>query len=126
MTDMQVSPQREATEPPSSRSPGTSVQEYLDHDARPVPAVLRYDINDNLGTGPLDVERFIGLVNELDRQGFSPKVNKVWRAQFGPGYLASGHEDASFVLKTWTPSSPSTPGYVGRVGDMALLDATAD
>ena len=73
----------------------------------------------------LDVERFIGLVNELDRQGFSPKVNKVWRAQFGPGYQASGHEDASFVLETWTPSSPSTPGYVGRVGDMALLDATA-
>ena len=73
----------------------------------------------------IDVERFIGVVNELDRQGFRPRVNTVWRAQFGPSYQSTGRETASFVLTTWTPSSPTTPGYVGRVGDMALIDATA-
>ena len=70
----------------------------------------------------LDLERFIGLVNELDRKGYRPKVNHLWRAQFGPGYQASGHEASSFVLETWTPRSPGSPGYLGRVGDMALFD----
>ena len=44
MTDMQVSPQRASDQEHMERFPGTSVQEYLDHDARPVPPVLRYDI----------------------------------------------------------------------------------
>ena len=73
MTDMQVSPQRESAEPSCPRSPGTSVQEYLDHDARPVPPVLRYDINDNLGTAPLEVERFIS------REYHDREVTKMWR-----------------------------------------------
>ena len=73
MTDMQVSPQRESAEPSCPRSPGTSVQEYLDHDARPVPPVLRYDINDNLGTGRLDVERF------TSREYHDREVTKMWR-----------------------------------------------
>ena len=73
MTDMQVSPQRESTEPACPRSPGTSVQEYLDHDARPVPPVLRYDVNDNLGTGRLDVERF------TSREYHDREVTKMWR-----------------------------------------------
>ena len=73
MTDLSVSPQRESTEPDCPRSPGTSVQEYLDHDARPVPAVLRYDVNEDLGTEPLDVERFIS------REWHDREVHKVWR-----------------------------------------------
>ena len=73
MTDMQVSPQRESAEPSCPRSPGTSVQEYLDHDARPVPPVLRYDVNDNLGTGRLDVERF------TSREYHDREVTKMWR-----------------------------------------------
>ena len=73
----------------------------------------------------LDLERFIGLVNELDREGYRPKVNHLWRAQFGPGYQASGREASSFVLETWTPRSPGSPGYMGRVGDMALFDDAA-
>ena len=72
MTEL-ASPQRQSTEPPSPRSPGTSVQEYLDNDARPVPAVLRYDINENLGTEPLDVERYIS------REFHDREVEKVWR-----------------------------------------------
>lgn len=73
----------------------------------------------------LDLERFIGVVNELDRQGYRPKVNHLWRAQFGPGFESTGHEPASFVLETWTPASPGSPGYLGQVGDMALFDETA-
>ena len=72
MTEL-ASPQRPSTEPPSPRSPGTSVQQYLDNDARPVPAVLRYDINDNLGTAPLDVTRYIS------REYHDLEVEKVWR-----------------------------------------------
>ena len=68
-----TSPQRPSTEPPSPRSPGTSVQEYLDHDARPVPAALRYDINEDLGTADLEVSRYIS------RDWHDREVEKVWR-----------------------------------------------
>ena len=72
MTEL-ASPQRVSTQQPSPRSPGTSVQEYLDNDARPVPAVLRYDINDDLGTAPLDAERY------YTREFHDAEVDKVWR-----------------------------------------------
>ena len=68
----------------------------------------------------LDTEEFIGLVNALDRAGYRPTVNAFWKAQFGPGYLADGTEQRLVGLSTWTPTSPSLPGYVGRVGDMAV------
>jgi hypothetical protein len=68
----------------------------------------------------LDTERFIGLVNQLDRAGFRPRANAFWKAQFGPGYLADGSESRVVGLTTWTATSPSLTGYVGRVGDMAV------
>ncbi|KAB2340378.1 aromatic ring-hydroxylating oxygenase subunit alpha [Actinomadura rudentiformis] len=46
-------------EPGSARCPGPSVQDYLDRDSRPVPAVLRYEANDFLGSEDIDVERFV-------------------------------------------------------------------
>jgi len=73
MTDLHTSPQRASDEAKSPRSPGTSVQEFLDADARPVPAVLRYDINEDLGTEPLSVERFIS------QDWHNREVEKVWR-----------------------------------------------
>jgi len=73
----------------------------------------------------LDVEKFIGLVNLLSVRGFHPTVNKVWRAQFGPGFEADGTEVHSIELRTWTPGSPSLPGYLGRVGDIAVTESTA-
>jgi len=62
---------RTAVEP--ARSPGPSVQEYLDRDTRPVPDVLRYEVNEDLGSADIPVERY-----------FSPdwharEVAKVWR-----------------------------------------------
>ncbi len=72
------------------------------------------------GTQLLDTEEFIGLVNVLDQRGRHPTVNAFWRAEFGPGYLSDGHEDRVVGLSTWTPASPGRPGYVGRVGDMAV------
>ncbi len=68
----------------------------------------------------LDVEKFVGLVNLLDQGGYHPRVNQVWRAEFGPGFEADGHEKRSIELSTWKPSSPDTPGYLGRVGDLAV------
>jgi hypothetical protein len=73
----------------------------------------------------LDTEEFIGLVNALDRAGYRPTVNTFWNAQFGPGYLADGTEPHQVGLSTWTPSSPSLPGYVGQVGDMAVTVTSA-
>ena len=73
----------------------------------------------------LDVEKFIGLVNLLSVRGFHPTVNKVWRAQFGPGFEADGTEVHSIELRTWTPGSPSLPGYLGRVGDIAVTESSA-
>ena len=71
-------------------------------------------------TGLLDTERFIGLVNALDQRGYHPTVNAFWKAQFGPGYLSTGHEERFVTLATWTAASPAAAGYVGRVGDMAV------
>jgi len=68
----------------------------------------------------LDTEEFIGLVNLLDRAGYRPTVNHVWKAQFGPGYRTTGSEPRAVSLSTWTPASPVLPGYVGKVGDMAV------
>lgn len=73
-----------------------------------------------------DVEEFIGLVNRLDQAGYHPTVNQFWRAQFGPGYLADGTEGRQVSLTTWTPTSPALPGYVGRVGDMAVMVTLKD
>ncbi len=68
----------------------------------------------------LDTEEFIGLVNLLDQDGYHPTVNHFWRAQFGPGYEEDGTEDHQVMLTTWTRSSHSQPGYLGRIGDMAV------
>jgi hypothetical protein len=68
----------------------------------------------------LDVERFVGLVDALDRAGYHPTVNKDWKLQLGPGYLGDGTEPRRITLTTWTPSSAGLPGYVGHVGDMAV------
>lgn len=69
----------------------------------------------------LDTERFIGLVNELDRRGYSPRVISFWQAQFGDGYLVDGSERRKVVLETWTSSSGDRSGYVGRAGDIAVF-----
>ena len=68
----------------------------------------------------IDTEEFIGLVNQLDRDGLQPRVNAFWKAQFGPGYLTDGSESRVVGLSTWTAASPVSTGYVGRVGDMAV------
>ncbi len=89
----------------------------LDHEGR----VFVGDNGAGTGAGRLlDVERFVGLVNRLDQSGYHPTVNHFWKAQFGPGYLTTGTEDRSVELGTWSPSSVAEPGYVGRVGDMAV------
>ena len=76
----------------------------------------------------LDTEEFIGLVNQLDRLGYHPTVNQFWKSQLGPGYRTDGTETRVVGLTTWTPASPSLPGYVGHVGDMAVTvtDRTGD
>jgi len=68
----------------------------------------------------LDTEEFLGLVNLLDRTGYHPTANRVWRAELGPGFLTDGTEPRVVGLTTWTPDSPALPGYVGHVGDMAV------
>lgn len=72
------------------------------------------------GARLLDVERFIGLVNQLDQRGYHPTVNRDWNAEFGPGFEDTGTESHSVELSTWTPSSAGLPGYVGRAGDLAV------
>ena len=68
----------------------------------------------------LDTEEFIGLVNLLERYDYRPTVNDFWKAQFGPGYRTDGTEPRVIELSTWSAASPSMPGYVGKVGDMAV------
>ncbi|HEX3842016.1 MAG TPA: hypothetical protein VHU85_14585 [Acidimicrobiales bacterium] len=79
-------------------------------------------VGDN-GVQPLllGVEQFIGLVNQLDQQGYHPKVNTAWQAQFGNSYLATGHEPASVELSPWSVAEARLPGYAGRVGNIAVI-----
>lgn len=81
-------------------------------------------VGDNgAGTGVgkiIDLEEFIGLVNQLDIEGYHPKVNPIWKPEFGPGYVANGNRRRVIIMSDWQLSSPSEPGYVGRVGDMAV------
>ena len=78
-------------------------------------------VGDN-GVQPLllGVEQFIGLVNQLDEQGYHPKVNHAWKAQFGTGYLTTGDEAANIELWPWSIRATGLPGYVGRVGNIAV------
>jgi hypothetical protein len=83
-------------------------------------------VNDGrAGTSPdnvlINIERFFGLIDALDRQGYKPKVNKFWLVEVGPGYFDNGTAPRSILLSTWTPASAARPGYVGRVGDMAVF-----
>ena len=74
----------------------------------------------------IDIERFFGLVNELDRQGYDPKVNPFWVVELGPSFADHGHTAHSIVLVNWTPKAETRPGYLGRVGDMAVFLAKAN
>jgi hypothetical protein len=81
----------------------------------------RVFVGDN-GVKPLllGAEQFIGLVNQLDERGYHPRVNSAWKAQFGMAYLATGHEAAQIELDTWSAAATRLPGYVGRVGYIAV------
>ncbi len=72
-------------------------------------------------TALLDIEESIGLVDLLDADGYRPTVDPVWKSEFGPGYLTTGHDGYEIHLSTWTPNTTSLPGYRGRVGDMAVV-----
>ena len=73
-------------------------------------------------SGPdlIQLEEFIGLVNQLDARGIHPSVSPAWRAQFGTSYVANGHERVSVLLTPWHRASTSLPGYVGRAGRIAV------
>lgn len=111
--------------PPLSRAGDPNVARLAALVAPRIPPGGRVAVGDaGAGTADtrlLDTEEFIGLVNALDRAGYRPTVNAFWKAQFGPGYLSDGTEPRRVSLATWTSASESVPGYVGRVGDMAVL-----
>jgi len=96
-----------ALEPDTSlRSPGISVQTYLDHDSRPVPDVLRYDRNDDLGTDNLSIDRYVS------RDFHDREVEKVWRKtwqfvcrtdhipEVGDHYIYEIADDNLIVMRT--------------------------
>jgi hypothetical protein len=110
--------------PPLNKVSNTPVHQLTTLVTPKLPAGGPIFVGDN-GAGKarsriLDLEAFIGLVNQLDVAGYQPRVNPFWKAEFGPGYLANGHKRRVVLLSTWKPSAVRAPGYVGRVGDMAV------
>jgi hypothetical protein len=60
------------------------------------------------------------VVNLLDERGYDPKVVGFFNSLVGPGFLATGTEPTLVTMGRWTAGSPSSPGYVGRVGNYAI------
>jgi hypothetical protein len=118
--------------PPLSRVSNSPVQKLTILVTPKLPAGGPIYIGDNgAGAGQgrakiIDLEEFIGLVNQLDVAGYTPRVNPFWKAEFGPGYLANGQKRRVILLSTWKPSSLRAPGYVGRVGDIAVTVTDAN
>ena len=115
---------RVAAVPPLARAGDSNVTRLAALAEPHLPPDTRVAVGDagagTTDTQLLDTEEFIGLVNALDRAGYRPTVNAFWKAQFGPGYRTTGSEPRAVSLSTWTPASPALPGYVGKVGDMAV------
>jgi hypothetical protein len=68
----------------------------------------------------IPTEEFIGLVNQLDARGYRPRVNSFWQAQFGAGFQSDGRDHQQVELSQWSTASSTLPGYVGRVGEIAV------
>jgi phenylpropionate dioxygenase-like ring-hydroxylating dioxygenase large terminal subunit len=106
VTTFQIRPDVVGEQERAPRSPAVSIQEYLDHDSRPVPDVLRYDRNDDLGTESLSVDRYISQ-DWHDRE-----VQKVWRKawqfvcrtdhipEIGDHYIYEIGDDNLIVVRT--------------------------
>jgi phenylpropionate dioxygenase-like ring-hydroxylating dioxygenase large terminal subunit len=106
VTTSETTPDVQREQEPSPRSPGVSVQEYLDHDSRPVPPVLRYDRNDYLGTDNFSFDRY------TSRAWHDLEVEKVWRKvwqfvcredeipEVGDHYLYEIADDNLIVIRT--------------------------
>jgi len=73
MTAGSSTPASAPAEGPPPRSPGPSVQDYLDRDSRAIPEVLRYEISDPLGSEDISVDRYVSQ-DWHDRE-----IEKVWR-----------------------------------------------
>ena len=115
---------RIAAIPPLDRASDPDVGRLADLVAPHLTPGVRVAVGDaGAGTADtqlLDTEEFIGLVNLLERYDYRPTVNDFWKAQFGPGYRTDGTEPRVIELSTWSAASPAMPGYVGKVGDMAV------
>lgn len=62
------------TQPGSARSPGISYQELLDADTHPVPEVLRLESPRYLGSGDIDIARYIS------REWHEREARTLWRS----------------------------------------------
>ena len=71
------------------------------------------------GTGPselLNLERFVGLVNQLDALGYQPRVSPHWVVQFASRLVQTTSIHQQIVLSTWSPRSRLGKGYGGPSG----------
>src|SRR3954454_20975874 len=73
MTSGSLTPSAAPAGGPPPRSPGPSVQDYLDRDSRPIPEDLRYEISDPLGSEDISIDRYVS------RDWPDREIEKVWR-----------------------------------------------
>ncbi len=68
----------------------------------------------------IELEELIGVVNQLDADGYDPKVGSFLEGQLGSGFVSTGHERTQIVLMPWSEQASRLPSYVGRAGNIAV------
>jgi hypothetical protein len=67
---------------------------------------------------------FLGLFDELQAQGYHPRVSRIYEHLVGPRYVSSGDEPIRVALYGPSTSIERMPGYVGHTRDVDIVITT--
>jgi len=68
-----------------------------------------------------NIQTFWGVFDELQREGYNPRMQGRWEYVVGPQFVATGHEKHYIALVEWTRGDKTAPNFLGRVGTIAVF-----